>query len=111
MAYHETESPDVFLTDFQQLKAQGKLSEDEFAKVKKSAIHATAETLKSVSPIIASTKFSGDESKEAYEAADEQHLEGAEGAVSNVTPNSAPPITLAEALARKNAAANNSGVD
>ncbi|MEL7499907.1 MAG: hypothetical protein AAFN77_20050 [Planctomycetota bacterium] len=90
MAYDDHEEPETLLTDFQQLKQEGKLSEDEFERVKTKAIDPEKYELPESSP-----------GKPVPASFDKISANAEE--TPPVLPTNDPPISLAEALARKKA--------
>ena len=89
LAFDKPEEPEGMLTDFQQLKSEGKISDAEFERVKRSAI--SPEHLPEQDVGVKSDPGSKPDQTDTSRSDDS----------SEITPTDAPPITLAEALARR----------
>ena len=86
---------DTFLTEFQQLKSEGKISSAEYDRVKTSAISESSFVDKDVAgELKAGLQNKPNESPS---------VPGIEVEAPDIEPNDAPPISLAEALARRKA--------
>ena len=111
LAYEDRKDDDTFLAEFQQLKSEGKISSTEYERVKSSAIAESSLLDKDVTKDVTKEFEAGLKSRsgKAEEAAPigptrEVAAEmSSEIEIPDIEPNDAPPISLAEALARKKA--------
>lgn len=105
LAYEDRKEDDTFLTEFQQLKSEGKISSTEYERVKSSAIAESSLVDKDVTKEFeAGLKSWSDEVDETAPQEPKSEIAaevGDENETPDIEPNDAPPISLAEALARK----------
>lgn len=107
LAYEDRKDDDTFLAEFQQLKSEGKISSTEYERVKSSAIAESSLVDRDVAKEFeAGLKSQSDKVGEAAPVDSTREVAAemsSEIEIPDIEPNDAPPISLAEALARKKA--------